>query len=452
MNKIEQRIIRFVSENELLKSGEKILIALSGGPDSVFLLHFFNNYKKIFRVKIAAAHINHRLRDKNSDRDEIFCKAICRELKIPLYTIKKDVKSLAKKNKHSIEVAARNIRYTFFNQVCKKYSYDKILTAHNADDNVETVLLNLIKGAGLKGISGIPIKRGNIIRPILCLSKKEILDDLEKNQLEYRLDESNLENDFERNFLRNEVVPLLTNRLNPSLSKSVLATSLNLQSLVSEIEIESDKIKSFLQKKSKNEIRIPYVILKENPIISYSIKQNLEEYFKIKLESTDIKKILALLNKEIGKSEELTGGLIAQKDRNEIIIQKNNQTKKIESRKIIVGQTVKINNHSVSINKVKPNEIKFDTSRKTEYISADDAANVFTLRTWKAGDKFYPIGMKGSKKVSDYLNDVKISSFEKKNQLVLENKGKIVWIIGQRLDERFKVTKHSKKVLKLCLK
>ena len=159
MKATEQKVLRFIKENELLSSGEKILIALSGGPDSVFLLHFLNKFKKKFKIELGAAHINHRLRGKDSERDELFCKVICAELSIPFYLLRKDIKSYSKKNKFSLEVAGRKIRYEFFKKISKANKYNKIATAHNADDNAETVLLNLIKGTGIKGIAGIPVRR-----------------------------------------------------------------------------------------------------------------------------------------------------------------------------------------------------------------------------------------------------------------------------------------------------
>lgn len=451
MKKTEQKVIKFISENNLLTKGEKVLIAISGGPDSVFLLHFINKFKKKFDLQIGAAHINHLLRGNNSDRDELFCREICHELGIEFFSSKIDVNSIAKKQKLSIEVAARNVRYNFFEEIVKKYNYIKILTAHNADDNVETVLLNLIKGTGLKGITGIPVKRGNIIRPILCLSKAEIIEYLEQYQYEYRVDESNSDNMFERNFLRNEIIPLIKKRLNPSLSNSVLTTSLNLQSINSELESNSEKIKTLLKVDSADGIRIPVNIILSNPLNAYFIKEYLEEHLNIKMESTDLKKIVSLIKKESGKSEELKNGLIAQKNRDLIVVRKNIFDNKQIDLKIKIGKTAMLYDHTLLISRADIRKIKFTNKKNTEYISADNIKSDFIVRNWKDGDRFYPFGMKGTKKVSDYLNNIKTGSFEKKKQLVLESKGNIIWIIGQRIDERYKVTKNTKKVLKLCL-
>ncbi len=454
MKATEQKVLRFIIENELNSPGEKVLVALSGGPDSVFLLHFFNKFKNKFKIEIGAAHINHRLRGNDSERDELFCRAICDELSVPFYILRKDIKSYSKKNKISLEVAGRKIRYEFFEKISSENKYDKIVTAHNADDNAETVLLNLIKGTGIKGIAGIPVKRNNIVRPILSLTKKEILDYLNENQFEYRVDESNLSNDFERNFLRNEVIPLIQKNINPAFSNSALNTSLNLQRLNIGLAAIVSGLKSTVKVKFNRSVSIPIDFIKsENKfIISYTIKELIDENFSVKLESNDLKKIFMLVKKQSGKSEELSENLIALKERNEIRIVKKSALKNSNDIKISTGSGIKIAGKTLSIFEVTRSEVKIGKSKNIEYISADGLSSDFIVRTWTEGDKFFPIGMQGSKKISDYLNDIKINSFEKKEQLVLENDGSIVWVIGKRLDDRFKLTPNTKKVLKLCLK
>lgn len=453
MNATEQKVIRFISENNLILSGDRILIGLSGGPDSVFLLHFLNKFQKKFRIEIGAAHVNHLLRGKESDRDELFCKTICREISIPFFSIRKKVKSYSLKHKISLEAAGRKVRYDFFEKISNQHRYNKIATAHNADDNTETVLLNLIKGAGLKGISGIPIKRKNIIRPILVLSKNEILNYLENNLFEYRTDSSNLSNEYERNFLRNEIIPLIQKNINPAITNSVLNTSINLQRLNAGLSEISANLKSKITVIPGVKVSIPVgFIVDENEFISsYLIKEIVDENFSVKFESNDIKKILLLVNKTSGKSEELSDKLVGYRERDKIIIKKKSGESTHDNKIISVGDKIKINGRVFSILKYKFEKVQLSSSKNIEYISADKLKDNFIIRNWRKGDKFYPIGMKGSKKVSDYLNDIKINSFEKKDQLVLENDGKIVWIIGQRLDDRFKLKSNSKKVLKLCL-
>ncbi len=454
MKATEQKVLRFIKENDLLFWGDKILVALSGGPDSVFLLHFLNKYKKKFKIKIGAVHINHGLRGKDSERDELFCKAICDELSVPFYLLRKDIKSYSKKNKLSLEAAGRKIRYDFFENISQENKYDKITTAHNADDNAETVLLNLIKGTGVKGIAGIPLRRNNIVRPILNLTKNEILNYLDENQFEYRIDKSNLSNEFERNFLRNEVIPLIQKNINPAFSNSTLNTSLILQRLNSGLAEIVCGLKSDIKSIRNKCVKIPIEFIeKENDfIVSYTIKEIIDENFSVKLESNDLKKVFLLLKKQTGKSEELSKNLIALKERNNITIQKKSELKNPNEKQISIGSEIKISNKTLSISRVTKSEIKIVESKNTEFISADEISNDFIVRAWKEGDKFFPIGMHGSKKISDFLNDIKINSFKKKNQLVLVNSGCIVWVIGRRLDNRFKITPNTKKVFKLCLK
>ena len=452
MKATEQKVLRFIKENDLIKSNDKILIALSGGPDSIFLLHFLNKFKNKFKIKLGAVHINHLLRGKESDRDEIFCEAVCKELDIPFYSVRKNVKAFARKNKLSIELAARKVRYSEFEKLVKKNSFDKIATAHVADDNLETVFLNLIKGAGLNGIAGIPVKRDYIIRPILCLTKSEVLDYLEANKFEFRIDESNLSNDYERNFLRNEVIPLIKKRLNPSVEQTMLNASINLQGLVKEIEYGKSEPDVKLIKNESVQIPLSFFSVNYIKTSLHLLKNRIDSNFSLKLQASDIKKILSLSSKQSGSSEELSYGLTALRSRTGILIKTKSKASQQVSKKIRVDETVKIGKETLSINSVNPAEAKINSDKKQEFISADGISNIFQIRNWQDGDKFLPIGMKGTKNVSDYLNDIKMDPFEKKNQLVLINKNRIVWVIGKRLDDRFKITESTKKALKLCLK
>jgi tRNA(Ile)-lysidine synthase len=201
------------------------LVAFSGGSDSVFLLEFLLKYKRRFKIDLAAFHLNHNLRGKEAKIDERFCKNLTAQKKIPFFSTSKNVKLFAKRNRMSLEEAGRELRYGELLKIAKTHNYKKIATAHNADDNTETVLLNLIKGTGIRGLSGIPERREEIIRPILVLTKKEILDYLHNKKIKYRTDSSNIKNDYQRNYLRNEVIPLIKDKLNPQFDSAVFRTS-----------------------------------------------------------------------------------------------------------------------------------------------------------------------------------------------------------------------------------
>ncbi|MGA7836827.1 MAG: tRNA lysidine(34) synthetase TilS, partial [Ignavibacteriaceae bacterium] len=225
MKKTEEKVLKFIDQKNLISRRDKILIALSGGPDSVFLFHFLLKFRKRFQIDLAAAHINHKLRGKNSDADEKFCKDLCEQNDIQFFSTRKDVKKIAAAKKISLEEAGREIRYSEFKRIAVQNNFSKIATAHNCSDNAETVFFNLIKGTGLKGLSGIPIKRENIIRPVLVLTKNEILEYLSKKKLKFRMDESNLESEFERNFIRNEIFPLIKEKLNPAFEEKIFHNS-----------------------------------------------------------------------------------------------------------------------------------------------------------------------------------------------------------------------------------
>ncbi len=222
---IEQKAIKFIDENHLIEKGDKVLVALSGGADSVFLLSFLLKFKNRFMIEVAAFHLNHKIRGKAAVADEKFCTEFCSKNKIEFTRASKDVKLYAKKVKVSVEEAGREIRYSELNKAAKKMRCTKIATAHNSSDNVETILLNFVKGTGVKGLIGIPFRRDNIIRPILCLSAEEIRKYLKANKIPFRIDESNLDSDYERNFLRNEIIPKLKKRLNPRLEEKISNTS-----------------------------------------------------------------------------------------------------------------------------------------------------------------------------------------------------------------------------------
>ncbi len=451
MKDIEQRVISFIANQNLIQKGDSILVALSGGPDSVFLLHILKKYQKKFRIELAAFHLNHSLR-KTADKEEKFCHEICRNISVPFYSIKTDVKAYSEKNKMSVEVAGRNLRYDYLRSCAKEIQFNKIATAHNADDNAETVIMNMVKGTGVRGISGIPVKRENIIRPVLCLRKSEIEHYLKNNKIDFIVDETNLTAIYERNFIRLKIIPELEKNLNPQIVNSVLSTSLNLQSF----NIFLEKLLAKIQKKyiieKPNEIQILLTMLcKEDLFIqSELIRRILIEKFSVSAEQKVVEKILLLKEKQVGSSESLKNKLKVIRERNCLVIYKqgNSNTDQIP---IKPGQEKRINNFKISISNVDRTEVKLTPDKNTEYINGDLTGESFVIRKWKAGDKFNPIGMSGTKKISDYLNDIRTEAKEKKNQYVLTSKNRIVWVIGKRLDGRFKVTPETKSIYKLEL-
>ena len=451
---IEQKVLNFIDENHLIEKGDKVLVALSGGADSVFLLNILLKFRKRFGIDVAAFHLNHKLRGKSANDDEEFCIRFCSYNNIELIHISKDVKSLSKKMKVSVEEAARAIRYSELKKAALKLKCNKIATAHNSSDNVETILLNLFKGTGIKGLTGIPVKRQNIIRPILCLSSEEIRQYLKKNKIPFRVDESNLQSEYERNFLRNEIIPKLKSKLNPRLEEKINNTARIISELNSFIEEQSEKFVKKSVKISKNEIEVSTEAFKkfDKSLSTIILKTVIENNFEIELSSANIYAILELLNLQTGRSVQLKQNVFASRERNKLVIRKKGvRLKEKLIKKIKASQSVTIEGRTISITEVNRKMIKFTSDKSVEFISADGLKKNFEIRKWIAGDKFQPIGLKGTKKISDYLADVKIPSSEKKDQLVLTNNGKIIWVIGLRIDEIFKVKKETKNILQISL-
>lgn len=450
---IEQKVLKFIDSNGLINASDKILVALSGGPDSVFLLLFLLKYKKKLKIEIGAFHLNHKLRGKQAAEDEKFCKIFCGKNKIEFFSTKKNIKLISKKMKTSVEEAGRIVRYEELNKCAEKNSFNKIATAHNIDDNTETVLLNLIKGSGLKGLTGIPSKRENIIRPILSISKNEILEYLKRNKIDYRTDESNLSSDYERNFLRNEIVQKLKERLNPSLDKSVLKTTSVLKQYYSYLTEQINPKLKILTDKKVNEINIKTTLLNsiDSRLHGLFMQELLSKKFKLDLSNEKINSLLDLRYKQTGRVIDLEKSLVALKERNRIVIRQK-KSDKIVSAKLKPGDRKKIDGKTFSITEKDRKMIKLNSLRGIEFVDISRCTKNFELRNWKVGDRFHPIGMKGSKKISDFLTEQKVPVAERKNKLVLTNSGKIVWVVGYRIDDRFKVTNKTKKVFELCFR
>lgn len=400
MKKTEEKVIRFIASRSLVNKGDKILVALSGGPDSVFLLYFLYKFSNKYKIKLGAFHLNHKLRGKNAEADQKFCRAFCKNLGLPLFEASVNVQSVASKMKTSVEEAGRFTRYRLLNKVASKNGFNRIATAHIKDDNTETVLLNLIKGSGITGMTGIPDKRDNIIRPILCLSKKEILDYLNTNKIGYRLDESNLSVEYERNFLRQSIIPLIKDRLNPSLDETLFNSSFIFKSLKDFIDKYVTDVKAAIATSKKNELIINIQEPKKyHPfLVAETLRSVVSEKWNISLSSEDVNRTLKLLSSQSGTFLELQNKLMIFRDRGELIIRKKKSKEIKEVYSVIPDQTINTNYGKLSINYVERKKIQFKPDANIEHITADHISEKLILRVWQAGDKFIPLGMKGEKK------------------------------------------------------
>jgi len=459
MSKIEQNIIQFISKQELLEKGDKLLIALSGGPDSLFALHFFLKFKSKFGIEISAMHVNHLLRGDESDQDEIFCDSFCKDLNINFTSLKVDVKGYADNNNQSIEESARNLRYQKLSENASKINATKIVTAHNLEDNTETVLLNLFRGTGLKGAGGIPIRRDNIIRPFLSTTKKDILNYLDSNKIEYRIDSSNLENDFTRNYLRNEIIPKIKENINSRIDNNILKFSEIISQSEKAIHEYADEIRKKIITKSESGIEISNLITieKYENVFPTVIKLGLENEFQKVFTFDDISKIKSIFSLQVGSKVELSNNVVAIKEREFLSLylsenHLNNETITYEKFELKLDENIKIGNKLISAELIDKSVTEYSKSEDVEFINGDSISFPLSIRSWEDGDRFNPIGLKGTKKISDFLTEAKVSSKEKKEQLVLLNQDKIIWLVGHRIDESVKINEESNRIIKLLVR
>jgi len=455
MKKVEQKFLKFISQKQLIKENDKILVTLSGGPDSVLLLHLLNKFKKKFTLTLAAVHINHSLRGKDSDNDEKFAVKLCNGLGIKLYIKKIDVKSYASKKKISIEEAARILRYDIFENLLIEINFDKIATGHILDDNAETVLLNLFKGAGFTGLSGIPIRRDKIIRPLLTISKEEILDYLKENKLKFRLDKSNKDNIYERNIIRNNILPIIKKEINPNISGALFRTSeivRDIDRMISMLIIEkTDSLKI----DENHKLTVPIKLFDEfkNINLKEFIRRILINKMNFSPQFNETEEIMALLNKQTGKILNFRDNFIVVRERESLIFYRNYSVIDTSKIKININNSVFLKDlrQYLEIKKIDIAEMELDNSKITEYIDAENINDDFEIRLWDKGDKFIPLGMQSFKKISDFLTEQKIPAHKKKDQLLLTNRTNIVWVVGLRIDNRFRITSKTREVIKLCL-
>jgi len=412
-----------------------VLIAISGGIDSVVLAHLMQH----IACKTSFAHCNFKLRAKESDLDATFVKNLGSYLSIPVHVKKFETKSYATEKGLSIQMAARELRYDWFQQIATEHNYDYILTAHHKDDNLETFLINLTRGTGLDGLTGIPKKNDNILRPLLSFSRAELLAYADSNEIKWREDQSNSATKYLRNKIRHDVVPILK-ELNPSLLNSFEKTLKNLQESQQLIQDRIESLKPHVF--SMREDGIQTISIKKIKELK-SPKANLYELLK-PYGFGNWKDISSLLKAQSGKQLfSKTHRLI--KDREVLLL---SPLQKQDTSFYVVDRSVKKLETPIKLALKKVAKID-DVDDAIAYIDKSLLNERLVVRKYQKGDYFYPIGMQGKKKVSKYFKDEKLSLLEKEATWLLCNGNEIVWVIGRRLDNRYKVTKDTQSILKI---
>nr|WP_319267774.1 tRNA lysidine(34) synthetase TilS [uncultured Draconibacterium sp.] len=433
------QFITNIKQKQLIKSGQKVLLAISGGIDSMVLLHLFERTGFEYGI----AHCNFRLRGDESDGDEAFVHEQVEQHGTPAHFETFDTKEYASLKGISIEMAARELRYEFFERIRKEFEYDYIVTAHHQDDLIETFFLNLSRKTGIRGLTGIKEKKGKLIRPLLFASREEIEKYASENYIPYREDSTNSEVVYQRNFLRHKILPLFS-ELNPAFKKNFMASVDNLKAAY---DVYENAIGNEIQQ----------VLTKENgqTVVSISALQNSSHPKTVLLEilsgygfnASVVDAVYQSLDTLSGKQFfSKTHRLV--KDRDALFIQ---ELKDDEDRVYYIEEDDMelFAPFDISVERVDANDFTIIKDSNIGCIDIDEVQFPLLMRKWQQGDYFQPLGMTGFKKVSDFFIDQKMPLHEKENTWLLCSGKKIVWIMGYRLDNRFKVTDATQKVLKL---
>jgi len=436
-----QVVKRYIEENNLLKFSDRIIVGLSGGADSIVLLSVLHD----LGYECLAAHCNFHLRAVESVRDEKSSARFAASLHIPFSKKDFDTNSVAKKKGISIEMAARDLRYEWFEELRKNENAGAIAVAHHQDDSIETMLLNLIRGTGIKGLTGIKPRNGFIVRPLLCVSKAEILQYAQTENLPYVNDSSNSLPEFTRNKIRLQVIPFLK-ILNPSINKALSQTMYNLNGVVKIYDVEVEKFKKTVYDEASGRIDIP--LLKNFPSLETLLFELLKDFGFGKETVSDIYKSI---DSQSGKEfYSLTHRLV--KDREVFLlmpIEDNYDEKKIymiRSDEIEILETPFRMEISTTTYQPKGGQMFIQPHKHIAYLDRDKLRFPLVLRKWQSGDKFIPLGMKGFQKLSDFFNNNKISKPEKEKIWLLVSGEDIVWVVNHRIDDRFRINEDTENV------
>lgn len=462
-----RKVLSYIKENSLIQSGDRILVALSGGPDSICLLNILFELKEKLNINLAAAHLNHMLRGEDAFEDERYVIDICNRMGIQCFVKRVDINSYSKEHKLSSEMAGRNVRYDFFDEILGKEGFNKIATAHNANDQAETILFRLMRGTGLEGLGGIKVSRDNnkIIRPILCLSREEIEKYIELKNLNPRIDKTNFEKIYNRNKIRLDILPYMKENFNEDIIQTLNRMSVLIRkdneflenlslSLYDKYCIEQDDY--FIIKKE--------IFKEKEPIVNRILRHAISKYSKSNydFEVKHINEISYLAKKSSGKIFHLPNGVYVENIYGDIYIKNkiekrntNNEKEEIILNKNnIYKNTVKFYDFNIEIsviNNYERSNINLKESNFIKFFDFDKIKDNISIRNRRNGDKIIPLGMNGNKKLKDIFINMKIPKEEREKIPLLCFDEKIAWIIGIRTSEEYKITNKSKNILKVVI-
>ncbi|MBO72498.1 MAG: tRNA lysidine(34) synthetase TilS [Flavobacteriales bacterium] len=420
------KISEFIKNENLIEASDKVLVAVSGGRDSIVLLMLLHNLK----VSLEVAHCNYQLRDNESEADQKFVEGLCKKLNIPFHTKKFETVDAAKNEGISIQMKARDLRYSWFDKLLKERGLTKVATAHHLDDQLETILINLTRGTGLKGLRGMKVKRDNIIRPLLCVSRDEINDFIYENHIPFREDCSNASGKYFRNKIRHQVIPVLK-EINPSLFQAINNSTKRLKAVEQNWEEQYKLWKKKLKSKD-NILIIPFTEIEASKVTF------LQQFLRSKgFSYPDIELLIATNEKGRSFYGKDNWKLVTAANQLEVF-----QPEEPELKEYYLDEEMPIN---LKIECFE-NGIVLHPNGNKAYINADKVQGKLKIRKWKQGDWFIPLGMNGKQKISDYFINNKFSLKDKEDTWLLCDAEKVVWIIGHRSDNRYRIDPGTKNI------
>lgn len=431
-----------MDHTRVIDKNKGVLVAISGGADSVALLHYLvnNGYYCI------AAHCNFHLRGEESDHDELFVRQYCESLSVHLHVAQFDTKAYAKERKLSIEMAARELRYQWFFKIIEQENLQGVAVAHHADDAVETFLLNLVRGTGIRGLTGMKAKAGRVLRPLLSYSRQDIELYCRAHKLKYVTDSTNASDAYTRNRIRHNVIPQLKT-INPSFLSTMRGNMEHLNQVFAMFDAQVKQLTKRAVVELDGQTLIAMDHIKQLPIAEPFI---FELLFPKGFNADVVRKIARCVDEERWGRIFFSPKYRAIVDRYNIVIVPRDKDVEdrefdIERDKLELFTPIHLEIRQFPM----PSDFKFSRDNNLAHFNADKLYFPLTLRRWRNGDTFRPLGMKGFKKLSDFFVDQKMSRVQKEDVWVLESGGEIMWIVGQRIDDRFKVVEGCKEVLEI---
>jgi tRNA(Ile)-lysidine synthase len=450
-----EKVRNTISEHNLLAVGDSVLVALSGGPDSVALVHLLSRLRKEMKLNLMAVYVNHRIRPRAAKEEEGFCRQLCDKLGLVLTIVREDIPALAQLKKKGLEETARDFRYTTFESLVVKYGCNKIALAHHVDDRVETILFRILRGTGRTGLQGIPIKRGRVVRPFYHVTKREIYSYLKRHRLKFCEDQSNARSDFARNYIRNKLLVDIRRRLSPGVDAALL----NLSETAHE---EEAFLEGVVQKAQKKIVRATIGGKIELDLKLFSgynvwVRRRLLRYCLAKLSldgrvpDRTVVDRLDEICMTAGKGLSLPDEVQAVKAGSKLLLYRGEGHAYIEG--LEPGKTCQLPHLRLNFHCALP--VTFDRSfEKTKrsrrvWLDWEKLSPPLVVRNIRRSDRFVPLGMKGTKKIGNYLTDRKVAGVYRDEIPVVCDQQGIVWLVGFEIADRVKIDTSTNKVVRI---